>query len=320
MVDWHDPAVVAADNLAFIKFVHVIGGVYIWEFVLYLGFEYSVITKKRKFTWSFLLYLGCRWCSLLAITLQMMGIDVSHKIDCQAWVVSTFVFGNLSLTFGSALIILRVAAIWDRSKLIITIACAVFLGNIASFAYSISRLRSDWTGACTISHTNHSRINVLSAFITNIILLVLMLVGLMRWKNASKSCGIWRLLRTQCLIWVAIVTFAGVPATVFVILDLNDPLNLISQVLGVMIASLGAARLHRGLVDFPALNSSAKTAHGTEWACEHKREVVSPQSCRTMRGHDTEGVEVVLDALPVTRYSTSEVLKTEKTFEGANIV
>ena len=25
-----------------------------WEFVLYLGFEYSGITKKRKFTWSFL--------------------------------------------------------------------------------------------------------------------------------------------------------------------------------------------------------------------------------------------------------------------------
>jgi hypothetical protein len=232
MVDWHDPAVVAADNLAFIKFVHVMGGVYIWEFFVYLGFEYSVITRKRKFTWSFLLYLGCRWCALLAITLQIIGLDVSHKIDCQAWVLSAFVryrvpsechfldqlvtlqvFGNLSLTFSSALIILRVAAIWDRSKFIITIACAVFLGNIASLAYSISPLRSDWTGSCTISHTNNSRINVLSAFITDIILLVLMLVGLMRWKNASSSC-IWRLLRTQVTIthrrlssWIALTPF-----------------------------------------------------------------------------------------------------------------
>jgi hypothetical protein len=314
MVDWHDPAVVAADNLAFIKFVHVMGGVYIWEFFVYLGFEYSVITRKRKFTWSFLLYLGCRWCALLAITLQIIGLDVSHKIDCQAWVLSAFVFGNLSLTFSSALIILRVAAIWDRSKFIITIACAVFLGNIASLAYSISPLRSDWTGSCTISHTNNSRINVLSAFITDIILLVLMLVGLMRWKNASSSC-IWRLLRTQCFIWVMIVTFAGLPATVFVILNLNDPMNLIPQVLGMVIASLGAARIHRGLVDFPALNSTAKTAHGTEWAGEHNREAVSPQGFRTMRSHDSDGVKV---AHPVTTYS-SEVHKTE-TFEGANIV
>lgn len=313
MIDWHDPAVIAADNLAFIKFVHVMGGVYIWEFILYLGFEYSVFTRKRKFTWSFLLYLGCRWCALLAVTLLIMGLDVSHKIDCQAWVVSAFVFGNLTLTFSSALIILRVAAIWDRNKFIITIACAVFLGNIASLAYSISPLRSDWTGSCTISHTNHSRINVLSAFITDIILLVLMLVGLLRWKNVTDSSVVWRLLRTQCLIWVAIVTFAGLPATVFVILNLNDALNLIPQVLGVIITSLGAARIHRGLVDYPALNCSVKTAHGTDCAGEHNREPVSPQGFRAMRGHDTEGVEV-----PVTTCS-SEVHKTE-TFEGANIV
>lgn len=62
----------------------------------------------------------------------------------------------------------------------------------------ISPLRSDWIdGSCTISHTNHSRINVLSAFITDMILLVLMLIGLTRWKNASSSSGVWRLLRTQ---------------------------------------------------------------------------------------------------------------------------
>ncbi|KAH9036730.1 hypothetical protein EDB83DRAFT_2414187 [Lactarius deliciosus] len=63
------------------RVVHVIGGIYIS--VLYLGFEYSVITKKRKFTWPFLLYLGCRWCPLFSIMFQFLGLDVSHKIDCQ---------------------------------------------------------------------------------------------------------------------------------------------------------------------------------------------------------------------------------------------
>lgn len=59
-------------------------------------------------------------------------------------------------------------------------------------------LRSAWTGSsCTILHTNHSRISVLSAFTTDIILLVLMLTGLMRWKNAPSSSGVWRLLRNQ---------------------------------------------------------------------------------------------------------------------------
>ena len=82
----------------------------------------------------------------------------------------------------------------------------------------------------------------------------------------------------------------------------------------VVISSLGAARIHRGLVDFPALHASVKTAHGTG---EHAREPVSPQSWRTKRGHDTEDVGVVLNAPPGTTCST-EIHK--ETFEGANTV
>ena len=84
----------------------------------------------------------------------------------------------------------------------------------------------------------------------------------------------------------------------------------------VVIASLGAARIHRGLVEFPALNCSAKTTHGTDRAGEHNHEPVSPQSWRKMRSHDRG--EVVLNAPPVTACST-EVHKAE-TFEGGNIV
>lgn len=90
----------------------------------------------------------------------------------------------------------------------------------------------------------------------------------------------------------------------------------------VVISSLGATRIHRGLVDFPALKAlkaSAKTTHGTECAGEHNREPVRPHSWRTTkRIHDTEDVECVLNAPPVTTCST-EVHK-EETFEGSNIV
>lgn len=201
MVDWRDPAIVAAEHVALIKFVHVVGGIYIWEFVSCLGFEYSVITKKRRFTWTFLLYLGCRWCPLFAITSQLLRFDDSHKIDCQAWVVLTFMFGYLSFLFASALIILRVAVLWNRSKTVITFACVVWLGNATAYVYSMATLRSAWVGgSCTVLHTDHGRTSVLSTFVTDVILLVLMLTGLMRWNNAPESNGIWRLLRMQASI------------------------------------------------------------------------------------------------------------------------
>lgn len=89
----------------------------------------------------------------------------------------------------------------------------------------------------------------------------------------------------------------------------------------VIITALGAARIHRGLIDYPALNGSAKAASGTEWANVHNRsEITSPishQSCPAKREHDTEGVSVVVGAFSVT--SSTEVHRAE-TFGGGNTV
>ncbi|KAH9006164.1 hypothetical protein EDB86DRAFT_3070183 [Lactarius hatsudake] len=338
MVDWSNNSTIAAENTALAKLVHVIGGIYIWEIVSCLGFEYSVISKKRKFTWSFLvrrpsqlwrrqwrrpdvrdsLYLGCRWCPLFAIALQFLGFDVSHKIDCQACVILSFMFAYLSFMCTSALIILRVVALWNHTKTIIGFTCAMWLGNTIIYAYSLTTLRSTWTeqpeSFCAISHTDHGRISIFSTFTTDLILLVLMLTGLKRWKNAPTSCGVWRLLRTQGLIWVMIVTLVELPAAVFIFLNLNDPMNLISQAFAPIIAPLGAARLYRGLIDYPATNGLVKVVN------EPRGEQSSPFSHQTYRTkqHDSVGGSVALDTLPV-KTSDSGVLEREM-FEGGNIV
>ncbi|KAH9056692.1 hypothetical protein EDB87DRAFT_1833636 [Lactarius vividus] len=330
MVSWHDPTIVAAEQAALVNLVHVIGGIYIWEIISCLGFEYSVISKKRKFTWSFpihrpsqleyrmkkRLYLGCRWCPLFAIALQFLGFDVSHKIDCQACAILSFMFAYLSFMCTSALIILRVAVLWDHSKIVIASTCAVWTVNTVIYAYSLTTLRSAWTdGLCLISHTDHGRISVLSTFTTDLILLVLMLAGLNRWKNAPKSCGVWRFLRTQGLIWVMIVTLAEIPPTVFIFLNLNDPMNMIFQAFALIIAPLGAARLYRGLIDYPAshgLVNVVNEPHG-----EHSSPF-SHQTYRTKKKHDREGGSIVLDSLPV-KTSDSKFPKGE-TFERGDIV
>ncbi|KAH9062473.1 hypothetical protein EDB87DRAFT_1712530 [Lactarius vividus] len=310
MVDWHDPITVIAEYVALVKLVHVIGGIYIWETVSYLGFEYSVISRKRKFTWSFLLYLGCRWWPLISITFQFLGLDVSHKIDCQ---MSAYI----SFMCASALIILRVAVLWNRNKIVIAFACAIWIGNTASLRLQIS---------------------ILSTFSTDLILLILMLTGLKRWKHAPRTSGFWWLLCTQGLIWIMIVTLAEVPPTVFILLNLNraewlGPMSMVRllyerpknaesdmlalkmfQPLGLIIAPLGAARLYRGLIDYAIPDNLAMVVN------EPHGELVSPfshQTCRTKQ-HDAEGGSAVLDSLAV-KTSGSEIARGE-TFEGGNVV
>ncbi|KAH8994746.1 hypothetical protein EDB86DRAFT_3167608 [Lactarius hatsudake] len=316
MVNWLDPATVFAEEVTLVKLVHVVGGIYIWEIVSCLEFEYSVISKKRKFTWSFLLYLGCRWCPLFAVALQFLGFDTSHKIDCQTCAFLSFMFAYLSFMCTSALIILRVIVLWNHSKIVIALTCVVWIGNTASYAYSLTTLRAAWTGSlCAIFHTAHGRTSVLSTFTTDLILLVLMLTGLKRWKNAPKSCGVWRLLCTQGLVWVMIVTLAELPPTVFILLNLNvewlDPMNLMFQAFALIITPLGAARLYRELIDYPA---SVKVVASGGPHGEHSSPF-SHQTYRTKTQHDPEGGSVVLEV----QTPDSEVPKGE-TFEGGNIV
>ena len=84
----------------------------------------------------------------------------------------------------------------------------------------------------------------------------------------------------------------------------------------VIITALGAARIHRGLIDYPAFNDSAKAAGGTvEWPNGlNNSESTSPlsnRSCPTKREHDTKGVSVVVGAFPVAMSST-EVHRAER--------
>ncbi|KAI0259245.1 hypothetical protein BC834DRAFT_974416 [Gloeopeniophorella convolvens] len=251
MVNWQDPARVAADYLAFIKLIHVMAGILIWDFVVNLPFDMSVFTKKRKLRWTFMLYLGCRWWPILCITVILVGMDVGHKINCVGWVVSVFTFAYLSFIFASALIVLRITAIWDRNKFAVGLASAAWLASTGSYLQSVARAVFNPQGAfCAVLNTDESKVNILVTVATDITLLGLMLGGLLRWTGERRACGIWRLLYNQGLVWLVVVTLSEVPTAVLIILDLNDPLNLMFQVPELVIMALGAAHIYRVLAEY----------------------------------------------------------------------
>jgi len=266
MTRWRDPNVLAAEYFGLIKLIHVLGGVYIWEFFSNIGFEYSVISGKRKFTRTFPLYLGCRLCPLFAVITQFVGINVSHEINCRAWVVMSFIFGYISFGFASTLIILRVIALWNWNKGVVAFASVSWLTSAGTYLYSAVTSDAVWAGnSCIALHVAHGKISIICTFISDLVLLGLMLVGLLRWKNRPQRHGIWWFLCTQGLVWVVLVTLAEVPPTVFILLDLNDPLDLLFQPVALIIMAIGASRLYRGLADYPALqHPSAKAAAGRE--------------------------------------------------------
>lgn len=248
MTNWKSSTVVTAEFAALIKLFHTIGGVLIWEFVVNVGFDYSFFSGKRKFRSSFLLYLGARLFPLFAVLGIFVGLDSARQINCQANAIFVFIFAHLSFAFSSALIILRIAAIWGLNKFAISIASATWLASTGSQIHSIAIVHANWGGSfCEITNTSATKINILVTFITDWVLLTLMFIGLLRWENSHQRGGIWWLLFTQGLAWIIIVIVAEVPVTVFILLNRNDPMNLIFQVPALIIMSIGASRIYRGL-------------------------------------------------------------------------
>ncbi|KAH8990039.1 hypothetical protein EDB86DRAFT_1824391 [Lactarius hatsudake] len=270
MTDWKSLAVITAEYFALLKLYHATWGLFLWEYVANIGFEYSVFIGKRKFRSSFLLYLGARWCPLFCIITILVGFNSANRINCQVFVIFVFLFSHLSLACASALIVLRIAAIWGLNKIAISIASAAWLANTGTLIHSLTVVRGNWSGGiCKVTNPPETKINILVSFVTDLVLLALMLTGLLRWENAHRGGGVWWLLFTQGLAWMITVVLAGAPTTIFILLNLNgghffhttrfgvhqksiftDPMNLMFQVPALITMAIGATRVYRGLSDY----------------------------------------------------------------------
>ncbi|KAI9436259.1 hypothetical protein H4582DRAFT_465274 [Lactarius indigo] len=189
MTDWKSPAVVTADYFALLRLSHIIWGVLFWEFVVNIGFEFSVFTGKRNFRSSFLLYLGARWFPLFCVITVLVGLDSVNRINCQAQVTFVFLFSYLSLACADALVVLRIAAIWGLNKIAISIAAAAWLADAGALIRITVIVRGNWTESpggtfCRITNTLETRTNILVSFATELVLLALMLT----WALALGKC------------------------------------------------------------------------------------------------------------------------------------
>ncbi|KAH9015576.1 hypothetical protein EDB84DRAFT_1443389 [Lactarius hengduanensis] len=238
MTDWKSPVVITAE---YSLPRHM--GALIWEFVVNIGFEYSVFTGKRKFRSSF---LECETDDELKLVhTALLGGSVVPSVLRYYYTrgIRPSKPGQLPAC-AEALIVMRIAAIWGLNKIAISIASAAWLADAGTLIHGVVVLHGTWSrdlpvGACIITNTVETRTNIIVSFVTDLVLLALMLTGLLRWDNARRKGGIWWLLFTQGLAWMIIVTVAEAPITVLILLNLN-----------VVAMTIGASRVYRGLSDY----------------------------------------------------------------------
>jgi len=201
--------------------------------------------------------------------LNLFDMNTTTPINCQVWVTFTAIFGYMSLAAASLLIVLRVVAIWDKNKIVVAVAASLWVTHVAAMIQSAARLRASWSTAlpgCIVFNTDGSKLNMIVFLITDLVLLLTMLGGLLRFRRAvGGTCGVGRLLWNQGVIWLLLATAAEVPPLVLIALDLNVPLDLMFQPPSLIALSIAATRMHRSLTDFVVvptdMNSNVTQLH-----------------------------------------------------------
>ncbi|KAI0255671.1 hypothetical protein BJV78DRAFT_692975 [Lactifluus subvellereus] len=280
MVNFHDPSVVSQDAWAVMKLWHAVDGLFLWEFVTTLDYELSVVRGRRPYRWTIWIYSLTRIATLVAVILNMVGFDVTRSINCQLWVIFELIFAYLAFATASILIVLRIFAIWDRNKIVLALATGAWATNISFLIQGIVRLHSSWVSAqntCVVLNTESSKPNIIVTLVTDIVLLLIMLAGLLRIRcyGGGKS-SLWSLLLKHGLIWVLLATIAEVPPTVFIYLNLNDAFNLMFQTPSLITMSIAATRMYRSLAEFGSSNIAEGFQTSGFTASEIKRVPIAP--------------------------------------------
>jgi len=102
-----------------------------------------------------------------------------------------------------------------------------------------------------VVNTEDNKLNTLATFTTDIVLLLIMLVGLIRLRrHGGGRFGLGIVLWKQGVTWLLIATAVEVPPVALIVLNLNGPFNLMFQLPSLITMSIAATRMYRFLVDF----------------------------------------------------------------------
>ncbi|KZV74187.1 hypothetical protein PENSPDRAFT_732423 [Peniophora sp. CONT] len=246
---------------ALLKLQHVACGLYIWEWAMSLDYEFQYIFGKRQWKWTMCPYLLCRYCILGFVITLLIVINTQMSLDCPAWVRFQLLLPYLGTFMSSFLIVIRAIAIWSRHPAVVLLGAASLIAQLSALIHSVVVAKAIWdvdTHTCVLQNSIPASLPTLSGmFAVDALQLLVMLVGLYRWRNAHGS-GVWKLLWKQGLLWLALAAAAELPTIIILTLNVDDALHQLLQTPEVIILALAATNMYRALADYSPADSRCR--------------------------------------------------------------
>jgi len=234
----------------FVKLMHACAGVYMWEFVTTLDFEWEVYTGKRPWRWSFIVYVGARLLALICIILSLVGFNLTREFDCNAWFRVLLLTAWLAASSASFLLVLRGIAIWGRDIRIVVLTGSFWLLNLAGSIYAITRGHAEWSPVlqtCAVTSTDQFKWSIMINFVEDFVLLSAMIFGVLHKRNATH---LWNMLYFQALLWILAATMTELPSVALSFKNINDAWNMMFQYPHLTLVVITSSRAYRDLFQY----------------------------------------------------------------------
>ncbi|KAH0826679.1 hypothetical protein J3R83DRAFT_5067 [Lanmaoa asiatica] len=254
MTNWQSLSELSTDLVVFDRLMHALLGLYGWEVMLTLDFDWAVISGKRKFRWPLIFYFAGRYLLLFAM------IGILPVTPHSAWPVSIFHFARkflLSLILYATHFDHHSMAIWSQNKWIVGIIVLLILGHWSLILQGVL-LQVNWVQGvgCTIIKSNTTILAATFIYSMSFDLIVLCLTAYkLAWtRRISGTSGIHsklvRMVFSDGLVYFILAFLANLFATVFMIIDLNAVMSVIFNVPAAMASTIMASRVVRRLYNF----------------------------------------------------------------------
>jgi len=227
MVEWRDPEVVKKCSLALQKVTLFTTGIFGFEYLLSLSFEWSVLRKRTTLQWRFISYFLCRYLMLFSLCFIVIIQHTSSPTTCRVlapiavtgmWMASVFASTNLAT---------RTLIIWSHERTIVYSIVLISTVQLLYFAcVGSTQVRGRWDPvdkSCTVLFLADE----LSAFTSlfsacyDFLILILTIIGVSRIQRSAR----WKVLYNQGLIYFVCTCVVNIPAMVLFLLELNPPMS-----------------------------------------------------------------------------------------------
>ncbi|KAH9934540.1 uncharacterized protein BXZ73DRAFT_45839 [Epithele typhae] len=252
MPDWNSPAELAVDAAAFLKFIHAMAGLYFWEWVTTLDYEWAFITRQKRFHYPAVFYFLNRYSLLFTMIGLLIAEDSTSEINCQALYTFNQITGQAASGLASINLSIRTIALWQNDKRVVIPIVIIILGHWSLILQGVT-VTATWQDGvgCVVGGVNNT---ILAAtFIYSMCFdLVILSVSMYKLVVSARTgrSQLMSLLFQDGLMYFFIAFLSNMLAVVFILLNLNAILSVIFNIPAAIFSTIVACRAVRRLNNF----------------------------------------------------------------------